>query len=232
MSQELSGTWYVYRYNLATPVLKGPETLLNIAGEDNTCRVRFRLKGQSQPVELTMTRTPDADASDWHGDVGTIDFQWAQVEPGMLAGQVFDRSSPGKNRDFFVAVRTRRTGQLPGNEVYTFDESYSTPFQRPSGKDRGFTVHLDKREIRFHGTIYKVEANPETYKGGLKLTGWHRDHDLPKEALRLWILPVDETGSLLATGYQGSHLRSRIIFSGSRPECQTGTTGISYAGNG
>jgi len=233
MNQELFGKWYVYRYNLATPVLKAPETSLEITEVNGVCRARFELKGQSQPVEIAMTRIADpsgggtdAETSDWHGENGSIDFRWAVVEAGVLTGQAFYKSNPGKRRDFFVAVRTRRTNRLPDESVYTFGEAHSTPLQqseRSTGKPDDIFIHLGEKKIRFDGKIYTMKARPQGYNRGLKVTGQYPPVGQPVQSVCLWILPVvdpKQSGCLLATGFYEYHQEYNT--GASRPECQRG----------
>jgi hypothetical protein len=234
MSQELYGKWYVYRCSLGDPVLKAPETTLEITGQTSAgCLARFELSGWAEPVEVEMVFSEDGDC-DWRSKEGGrfdyLDFRWARIEheeyeePALLMGQVLDKDNPLTLRDFFIAVRSRRTNRLPDQQNYQLGRIYYTPYGRsePSREwHSGLKLRLSKEEseIEFADSIYKGRG--DRYQGGLLLDG--RNTDGGDYRIKMWVLPVLEPGKLghlLAIGYHESH---GGLSAASNPHCQGGT---------
>ena len=240
MSQNLCGKWYVYRYNLeVSTVLKAPETTLEISGQTpDGCLARFDLSGWTEPVEVAMIAEDNHWRSQEEGSFGFLDVRWVRVEHGyeepiVLLGQVInqDEGSFPLSRDFFVAVRSRRTHQVPDRMVHHFGGSYLMPFSRkdpsttwPDDDHPGIDLDLcnDKPVIRINGTTYEIEFQTR-YQGGLRIEGKNPDAaEEVNDRVVLWILPGAEPGQpgyLLATGY---HEYKKQSDSGADPGCHRG----------
>jgi len=243
MSQELFGKWYVYRYKLdaAPAVLKAPETTLEVSGQtQGGCLARFELSDWTEPVEVAMET--DEKGYNWRskaeGSCAFLDVRWVRVEhsdkePAVLQGQIVnkdDGSSSLPARDFFVAVRSRRTHPLPelSDEPLHFAGAYLTPFLPNEPSDTWDDPDhqggsLDKSVIRFGRDTFAITALLR-YNGGLKITGTNKKAAAHvTDEVTLWILPAAEpgqSGRLLAIGY---HQYQEETASGADPHCHTGT---------
>jgi len=232
MSQELYGKWYVYRYSLVNPVLKAFETTLEISRQTKLgCLARFELSEWTEPAEIEMIAD---ETGGWYsneeGSFGFLDFRWTRVElddENVLMGQVFDKDKPQGFRDFFVAARSRRTKRLPEQAVYEFGGAYYTPFNRSEPMEawgQQISVHLGETGnlIQIDSITYDIDSIERNHGGLVVAAVLHpQKPDEPEHSLALWILPVAESGDLLATGFYNTHLD--VESGSSEPECQGGT---------
>ena len=260
MSQDLLGKWYVYRYNPSEhpshdpdiqfttddTVLKAPETTLEISQQTTRgCLARFELRGRAEPVELEMIA--DDRTGDWCSPKGgSLNFRWARIERGgeeplILAGEVNNRDVPNYvERDFFVAVRSRRTYRLRDEAAYQFGGAYRVPSvvgehskKWPDDDLPGVDLVLlmakaqagkkieaeDKDEIRIGGNTYaltgSVGSGCTRFQGGFVIKGSIKGNAEPdyKDTIGLWVLPVAKPGQiehLLAVGYHQYQERSDV----------------------
>lgn len=246
----MSETWYVYRYSLSGPVLKSPETELRLTSGDDAELALFALSGQTRPVEVRMVADPETGASrgEWRKNARqSFEFQWVRLGEGestMLLGIASPKRQVAK-RDFFVAIRSRRTVSLsPDRAPYDLRETFLTPL---IGKAllRGGNLAIDRARRRIlwrdpppfsaepAGAMTALGAGPaaetsfeiedlSAYERGFKVAGRNQQGI----ELRLWVLPVDSTGALLATGYlhhQG--LRESLRSELGDPRCTLGLHG-------
>ena len=203
MSQKpVSGTWYAYRYNVSRDVLKSSETTLTIGQVQTGSRqVHFELSGWGHPIETKMINDPTTQA--WHGEFDSLDFRWSRVEcdgKDILIGHVLDRAND-TSRDFFVAVRSKRTQSLPEKDLYTFENAYVTPTLRcePLMKKANVSIDMVKGQISFEKRDYSI-IHSVSCEGGLRLIA-ETVGPIGFRRIGLWLLPIHETDHLLATGF-------------------------------
>lgn len=198
----MSETWYVYRHSIMDAVLQADQTQLDVTPGVPNCMANFKLVSGPIDVEMVVDRTTGA----LHGMDGTgrLHFRWSCIgsgEDAILIGQIFDETKPNKSRDFFVGVKSERLIPLPLRQKYDFSASYLMPFSRAKSSDELGEIRVDcaSKKINFKGLVYKITEDGN-HSQGRKLLGWYdKDGDEPM-SLELWILPLDGTGRLLATG--------------------------------
>ena len=229
MSKDLYGQWYVYRYNIDRHVLKAPATVLFIKepppSEDpkHTILARFELSGFDKPVHVVLDKADPGKAGEghfggdqeaktvtWFGEQEGFDFRLTRHEGlrGILTGYTADRHL-SLSRDTFVALRKERKIPLRPRNTYGFQHSYTTPLvrTRPSSKGDGASIILESANpkkaniITFEGERYRInleESEPDNHR-------FSAETDDKVKKLRLWVLPTDESKSLVAIGYHFHH---------------------------
>ncbi len=215
-------TWYVYRHALSTSVLKAPETVLEITPDLDIWKARFELSSQVLPFEVDLTAYASSGA--WQNSAdGDLDFRLDRIAPDLLIGQIYDRNAPTESRDSFVAVRSKRTVPLPDQSSYRFDCAQYIPFSRDEPyepTDGGVSVDLSQNKITLDGTIYTIEKNETPPEGGRRLDGSYLS-GLVHETIHIWILPLDGTAQLVATGHFMHELLIQTTAPGD-PQCTRG----------
>ena len=201
--------WYVYRHNHSRHVLRSSVTELQTwEGKHGELMASFDMSGWDDPLAAEMLLDPAIGA--WYGESGCYDFRWAPLKEGktdMLIGYASDRQH-ADYCDSFFALKDKRTVELPvkdGKEkVYSFASSLLTPFQRGKGSDEWglVSVDLDLRKIELKGgEITFSDVVSWEHDGGVKVIGELNPRTENELRIELWILPLDQTGQLLATGY-------------------------------
>lgn len=229
MNEDLFGEWYVYRYNSARHVLKAPETKLEIkelngqedGHEEEDFGACFELSGLEEKIAVEMIFDPRTES--WFGEDGSIDFRLERTENSgivMLIGHATDRMNAA-NRDYFLAVRSRREHELPWPpqfpKTYQFGPSYEGFLEKKKRVQIGGGASITVRSVDEKGNADgMITFNGETYpldkvmlfERGVKFAGWYEEETGYPRKIWLWLLPLDDTNRLLATGYYfGIHQR-------------------------
>lgn len=203
-----TGPWHVYRFNRSRHVLKSVETTLDIKQVGpGPLMASVELSGWDNPIEVEMLFDPTTGA--WYGEEESFDFRWAPIKCGkthLLVGYALDRCNSAYC-DSFVAVKARRTVELRGQNTYSFASSHRTLPKRGKVSENWGAISVnrtgdpteEKYTITYKGMTRK-NVGVVPHERGLKVTGeWNVGTD-DESRIELWILPVDQTGHLLAIG--------------------------------